>query len=74
MVGNEAWFDFRRTGLPNLTPGPNAVLDELPMRIQYPGGEQVLNSANYNAAIQSQGPDENTTMMWFVEINVQVIV
>ncbi|MEM1319202.1 MAG: SusD/RagB family nutrient-binding outer membrane lipoprotein [Bacteroidota bacterium] len=67
MVGNEAWFDYRRTGLPALTPGPNAVLDELPVRIQYPSSEQVLNETSYNAAVASQGPDENTTRMWLLQ-------
>ncbi len=67
MVGNEAWFDYRRTELPELTPGPNAVLDQLPMRIQYPGSEQVLNTDSYNAAVAQQGPDENTTKMWLVK-------
>ena len=67
MVGNEAWYDYRRTGLPALTPGPNAVLSELPVRIQYPTSEQVLNTANYEAAVSSQGPDENTTKMWLLK-------
>lgn len=67
MVGNEAWFDFRRTGLPTLTPGPNAVLNQLPVRIQYPSSEQVLNGASYEAAIASQGADENTTLMWLLQ-------
>lgn len=64
MVGLEAWFDYRRTGLPVLTPGPNAALNQLPVRIQYPDDEQVLNAANYQAAIASQGPDEITTATW----------
>ncbi|MEO1450708.1 MAG: SusD/RagB family nutrient-binding outer membrane lipoprotein, partial [Bacteroidota bacterium] len=67
LVGLEAWFDYRRTGLPALTPGPNAVLDELPMRIQYPGGEQVLNADAYQAVISSQGADEITTKMWLLD-------
>ena len=67
LVGCEAWFDFRRTGLPALTPGPNAVLNELPSRIQYPGSEQVLNGANYDAVVGSQGPDEITTKMWLLQ-------
>jgi hypothetical protein len=64
MVGLEAWFDYRRTGLPALTPGPNAALDQLPVRIQYPDGEQVLNAANYQAAVSSQGADEIFTETW----------
>ncbi|MEL6252241.1 MAG: SusD/RagB family nutrient-binding outer membrane lipoprotein [Bacteroidota bacterium] len=67
MVGNEAWFDYRRTGLPVLSPGPNAVLNQLPVRIQYPGSEQVLNGGSYQAAVSSQGADENTTMMWLLQ-------
>ena len=67
MVGNEAWFDYRRTGLPALVPGPNAVLSELPVRIQYPGSEQVLNANSYDAAVDSQGPDEITTKMWLLQ-------
>ncbi len=67
LVGNEAWWDFRRTGLPTLEPGPNAVLDQLPLRIQYPSSEQVLNADNYAAAVAAQGPDEITTQMWLVK-------
>lgn len=67
LVGNEAWFDFRRTGLPALTPGPNAVLNQLPVRIQYPSSEQVLNPASYKAAVDSQGADEITTDMWLTK-------
>lgn len=67
MVGLEAWFDYRRTGLPALTPGPDAVLNEIPSRIQYPGSEQVLNAASYEAAVASQGADENTTKMWLLQ-------
>ncbi|MEL6276115.1 MAG: SusD/RagB family nutrient-binding outer membrane lipoprotein, partial [Bacteroidota bacterium] len=64
MVSLEAWFDHRRTGLPELTPGPNATLDQLPVRIQYPDDEQVLNATNYAAAIASQGEDMITTNTW----------
>ena len=67
LVGNEAWFDFRRTGLPALTPGPNAVLSELPVRIQYPNSEQVLNTASYEAVVASQGADEIDTRMWLLQ-------
>lgn len=67
LVGNEAWYDYRRTGLPVLTPGPNAVLNELPSRVLYPGGEQVLNASNYAAAVSAQGPDDITTKMWLLK-------
>lgn len=67
MVGNEAWYDFRRTGLPALTPGPNALLSELPVRLQYPSDEQVLNESSYNNAIATQGPDEINTKPWLLQ-------
>lgn len=67
LIGNEAWFDFRRTGLPALTPGPNAILSELPVRVQYPGSEQVLNAESYQQAVASQGPDEIDTKMWLLQ-------
>jgi hypothetical protein len=66
LVGLEAWFDYRRTGLPALTPGPNATLDRLPLRIQYPDDEQVLNPDNYAAAVQAQGPDMIDTPIWLL--------
>ena len=67
MIGLEGWFDWRRTGLPTLTPGPNALFDEVPIRIQYPGNEQVLNSENLDAAIGRQGSDEIMTKMWLLK-------
>ncbi len=67
MVGTEAWLDYRRTGLPALTPGPNAALHQLPVRIQYPDDEQVLNAANYQAVISAQGADEITTETWLTQ-------
>lgn len=67
MVGLEAWFDYRRTGLPVLTPGPDAVLNQLPVRIQYPDNEQVLNTENYRAAVTRQGADEIFTETWLTK-------
>lgn len=67
LVGNEAWYDFRRTGLPALVPGPNAALNELPVRVFYPGSEQTLNASNLEAAIARQGVDDLTTKMWLLK-------
>lgn len=67
MVGNEAWYDFKRTGLPALKPGPNALFDSVPVRLQYPITEQVLNAPNYKAAIAQQGPDEIITPTWLLK-------
>lgn len=67
MVGTEAWFDWRRTGLPELIPGPDALFNEVPVRIQYPDDEQVLNGANLDAAISRQGANEIHTKMWLLK-------
>jgi len=67
MLGNEAWYDLRRTLLPQLEPGPNAAISEIPSRVQYPGSEKVLNETSYQAVIGGQGPDEITTKMWLLK-------
>lgn len=67
MVGLEAWFDFRRTGIPALTPGADALFDEVPVRVQYPDNEKVLNEANYETTVGRQGADEIFTKTWLVK-------
>lgn len=50
-VATEAWFDWRRTGYPELHGVPNrTVAPELPLRFYYPIEERNLNSANVEAA------------------------
>jgi hypothetical protein len=68
MVGFEAWSDWRRTGLPDLDPSvDNVNSDRIPVRFLYPDIEQTLNAANYQAAIQRQGPDDINTRFWWAE-------
>lgn len=67
MVGAEGWFDWRRTGLPEITPGPDALFSEVPVRIQYPDDEKVLNGDNLQTAIDRQGADEINTKMWLLQ-------
>ncbi len=63
--GLEAWFDWRRTGIPALKPGiSNQNNDLIPVRFRYPISEQALNSDSYNAAVQRQGADDLNTKMW----------
>lgn len=45
--GDEAYMDWRRTGLPNLSAGPFAREDVMPLRFIYPSEEININSANY---------------------------
>ncbi len=66
--GLEAWFDWRRTGIPALQPGvSNQNNDMIPVRFRYPIIEQALNSASYNAAVQRQGPDDLNSKMWHLK-------
>jgi hypothetical protein len=64
--GLEAWFDWRRSGLPALTPGAsNLNSNRIPVRYIYPLSEQALNAAGRNAAITRQGADDINTRVWW---------
>lgn len=66
--GLEAWFDWRRTGIPALKAGPsNQNNNMIPVRFRYPIIEQSLNSASYDAAVHQQGPDDLNTKMWHLK-------
>lgn len=66
MVGMETWFDFRRTGYPMITPGPDNVNGDLvPVRYLYPSSEQALNNANYEAAVSQIGGDNLNAKGWW---------
>jgi hypothetical protein len=63
--GLEAWFDWKRTGLPEIIPGPDNLNNNLvPVRFIYPLSEQALNATNRAAAVQRQGPDNINTLTW----------
>jgi hypothetical protein len=64
--GLEAWFDWRRTGLPVLRPGPaNLNNDRIPVRYLYPMVEAILNGEGRSAAVARQGPDDINTRVWW---------
>ena len=66
--GLEAWFDWRRTGIPALKPGPSNQNDnKIPVRFRYPIIEQSLNANGYQGAVQRQGPDDLNTKMWYLK-------
>ncbi|MDN3596911.1 SusD/RagB family nutrient-binding outer membrane lipoprotein [Zunongwangia endophytica] len=44
--GDEAYMDWRRTGFPNLNPGPFAREEVMPLRFTYPDDEINNNSVN----------------------------
>lgn len=63
--GMEAWHDWKRTGYPDIKPGPAAFINTVPVRFMYPGSVQALNEENYKAAIARQGADAITTKVWW---------
>ncbi len=50
-AASEAWFDYRRTGLPKLETGPYAKRQAIPLRFYYMQDEILLNTTNVNNAI-----------------------
>lgn len=68
MQGLEAWFDWRRTGAPDLLPAEsNQNNDQIPVRFSYPQSEQSLNARSYYEAITRQGADDINTRMWYLK-------
>ncbi len=68
FTGLEAWFEWRRTGLPDLEPSVrNQNSDRIPVRFMYPAEEQSLNQDNYQEAVSRQGDDNINTEMWLIK-------
>lgn len=68
MNNIEVYANWRRTGFPKLTPTNypgNETGGKIPRRLPYPQSEASLNTENYNAAVQAQGPDLFTTRVWW---------
>jgi hypothetical protein len=64
----EAWGEYKRTGLPALTPGPLATTitnGKIPTRVFYPTLEQSVNADNYRAASERIGGDVITARHWY---------
>ena len=67
--GLEAWFDWRRTGMPEIVPGAgNLNNGKVPIRFPYPLSEQSLNAASRNEAVARQGgSDDINTRVWVIQ-------
>ncbi|MDO3625651.1 SusD/RagB family nutrient-binding outer membrane lipoprotein [Mucilaginibacter sp. BT774] len=70
--GLEAYYQWRRTGVPAFSAGPGNTNDAqftIPLRYQYPVNERSANKANYDAAVQSQfgGKDDIYQVMWILK-------
>lgn len=65
--GLEAWYDWRRTRMPAIVPGPdNLNNNQVPVRFIYPLIEQSLNGTNRAEAVARQGADDNNAKMWLI--------
>jgi hypothetical protein len=67
--GLEAWFDWRRTKMPEIIPGPaNLNGNKVPIRYIYPISEQSLNASNRAEAVERQGgTDDLNTKIWLLQ-------
>lgn len=65
----ESWFNWRRTGYPELTPinyVNNATNGTIPRRFPYPAAEESTNPANYREAVaRISGGDVLTSRVWW---------
>jgi hypothetical protein len=65
--GLQAWFEWRRTGFPVLTPTPNATntSKQIPRRYVYGTRTYSLNKANTDEAAARMGGDTQDTRVWW---------
>jgi len=66
--GRSGWTEWRRTGLPALTPSPRATSSskQIPRRFSYPSVEYNLNRESLNAALgRLGGPDNQDGRVWW---------
>ncbi|RZK22087.1 MAG: SusD/RagB family nutrient-binding outer membrane lipoprotein, partial [Hymenobacter sp.] len=68
--GLEAYYNYRRTGVPTFTTGPGTGNGgRIAQRFQYPTSERTANTTNYQAALQSQygGNDDINGLMYVLK-------
>ena len=66
LVDMQQWFEYRRTGHPNLPKGAGLVNGgAMPSRLTYPVYIQSTNPSNYRIAVNRQGPDLISTPVWW---------
>ena len=65
--GSQGWSEWRRTGIPVLTPSPVPAntSGEIPVRFIYPTIEYGLNGDKLEAAVAIQGTDNSDTHVWW---------
>lgn len=68
--GYEAYFNYRRTGVPDFSVGTGTGNSgRIPKRFQYPADEQTVNKTNWTNAVQNQfgGIDDINGLMWQIK-------
>ncbi len=66
FCGFEGWYDYRRTGFPDLTIGPAVENDRiLPTRFEYPLIVRSTNLKNWEEARDRMGSDNFKTKVWW---------
>jgi len=65
FVDYQAWFEYRRTGMPVLPVNTGMAGKQMPTRFKYPIAVRTNNPDNYQIAVQSMGGDLNTTKVWW---------
>src|SRR5690606_27135231 len=64
LVGYEAWFEWRRTGFPEITVGTEGP-GFIPRRSLYPADEMRINEDNYQIAVSWLGGDDLKSRVWW---------
>lgn len=66
FVDQQQWYEKRRTGFPVL-PNNGGLLNNgnLPSRLMYPPTSKILNTSNYQSAVQQMGGDNINVKMWW---------
>ena len=67
--GYEAYFNWRRTGVPTFLVGPGTNNGtKIPLRFLYPRNEGTVNAINFNDAVTRQfGKDDINSQMWIIK-------
>ena len=68
--GPEAYYTWRRTGIPEFHTGPGTGNSQrVALRYQYPSSERDVNKTNLDAALTSQfnGTDDINAKMWIIK-------
>ncbi|WP_375435904.1 SusD/RagB family nutrient-binding outer membrane lipoprotein [uncultured Hymenobacter sp.] len=62
----QQWFEYRRTGLPVLPRGQDLQNNgTMPTRFKYPLVVQTNNGDNYRTVVETMGPDDVNTKVWW---------